>query len=222
VTFAPLEYLEHSDGLLLADKLRERTVDRPLIFERHPVLIGRGSVSPSLPVGTFAWSFATATGPLPSALERRALEQMMLAVQRSNRRRRFRLRDIIEHDGFIFLRRPALVSLSGQRDARASMIRAALGLLSMLEDHRELIRPPTKQRRLLVERARGERGPPWSAEEDAALRSVFAPGAPRASKRQWEWLLAVDLHAQRTRKAVLMRVERLGLRRRSRESPPGK
>jgi hypothetical protein len=216
VEFAPLEYLDEPDRAALADKLdTEREVERPLVFDEHPVLVGRGTLAPSLPAGTLAWSYLP--GSLDANRERAGLEEMTLGAKRAAGRRRFRIRDVVEHNGLIFLRRPALVALAAQRDARAAMLRAALGLLDMLMLRPDLVRVPRKRlARPLVHRQPGERGPAWTADEDARLREVFAPNAPRPSKREWGWLLAHGLGGKRTRKAVLMRVERLELRKRRR------
>lgn len=213
VEFAPLEYLDDPDRAALADKLdTEREVEQPLVFDEHPVLVGRGTIAPSLPAGTLAWSYLP--GSLDANRERAGLEEMTLGAKRAAGRRRFRARDVVEHNGLIFLRRPALVALAAQRDARAAMLRAALGLLDMLMLHPELVRAPRhRAARQFAERQPGERGPAWMADEDAALRDVFTPGGPRLSKLEWNWLLADGLHGKRTRKAVLMRVERLGLRK---------
>lgn len=216
VEFSPLDYLDELDRVALADKLgSERAVERPLVFDEHPVLVGRGMISPSLPLGTFAWSYAP--GVADDERERAGLLEMTFGVKRTSGRRRFRARDVVEYNGLIFLRRPALVALAAQRDARAAMLRAALGLLDMLMLRPDLVRVPRRQlTRPLVHRQPGERGPAWTADEDARLREVFAPNAPRPSKREWGWLLANGLGGERTQKAVLMRVERLGLRKRRR------
>lgn len=79
VEFSPLDYLDDRDRSGLAEKLRaERRVDRPQVFGEQPVLVGRGTVSASLPIGTFAWSFAR--GESDPTRERAHLFEMIRSV----------------------------------------------------------------------------------------------------------------------------------------------
>lgn len=219
VTFSACKYLDEIDGELLRNKLcRERAVACPEVFEALPVLVGRGSVAVSLPLGTLVHDFrAIASDP---AMERQELEAMIASVKRATGRRRFRRRDVVFHcDGEVYLRRPALEALALLRDARAPMLRAALGLLAALE-----AAPPwrhharRRERRPIAEReladGRRARGPGWTKEEDAELRRTFGVGLdgerlPRLAASQWSLLLVVKLAGLRTKGSVLARLVRL-------------
>lgn len=219
VVFSPCKYLLETDGEMLRDKLcRERGVACPEIFEALPVLVGRGSVAVSLPLGTLTHDFrATASNRV---MEQHELEAMIASVKRATGRRRFRRRDVVLHsDGEVYLRRPALEALALRRDARAPMLRAALGLLAALEavppwrrTARRRTRRPISERELLD--GRRARGPGWSQEEDAELRRTFGIGGarehlPRLTPAQWHLLLAVKLVGVRTKGSVLARLVRL-------------
>ena len=215
ITFAPCHYLTGTDATDLRDKLvRERDAQCAEIFADHRILSGRGTVAMSLPTGTWSWDFARAT----DETERRGLDDMINALKRATGRQRFRKRDIIEHDGQLYFRRPALLALASCRDVRASMIRAALALLESLLAQPQLVRGSRcRPHRSLDERkvvnGRRARGLAWTVAEDAELLRTFGVGTDeprrRLGKRDWQVLLATRLGGDRTRGSVLARVARL-------------
>lgn len=200
VVFAPCAFLETDEAEVLRAKLAaERRTACPEVFAAHPVLIGRGTISIAMPPGTWSWDFAMSS----SALDRDGLTTMIEALKRTTGRHRFRRRDVVEFEGVVYFRRPALAALGRCRDVRASIFRAALGLLASLEQQ-----PEQDGRQPNYTRAPGRRGRCWSPAEDAELQRTFA-NRRRLSSQEWQVLLEVRLGGQRNRRSVRQRVLRL-------------
>jgi hypothetical protein len=208
IIFEPLVFLTGQERAWLEGQLLEQRGPDGVVWVDTPVLRCREYWAISMPLGTFAGSYAA----LPSPEEERAacVNLVALAVRREPGAFK-RSRDFIERGDRIYLRSPLVKVLRRYAPVPEMFVAAYTMLEAAVSDPEIIYRYRTDKP--VVRPAKEYIRVPWTPEEDHVLRQWFSR---RADGRRYvltdeEWAIVLDrgLRGRRDRRAVLNRLATL-------------